>query len=318
MSHELLRLAGRWSEEGTPFVLATVVWRRQPSSGKPGAQALIDASGNVSGWLGGACAEPTVIREALAALTDGKPRLLQLGPTEEFGGRAGDHVVSVPMACESEGAMEVYLEPVVPAPQLIVIGRSPGAEALVRMGEVLGWRAALVDDEAGLHPTVDNVITELDLDSLEITERDFVVAATQGHYDEVALEKALTTGAGYVGLVASAKRAATVLEYLRSRGVSDEVLARVHAPAGLDLGSLPNEEIAVSVLAEMVGLKAGGGLATGVVVTPPLEAIDPVCGMTVDIATTHFHTVHNGKSFYFCAAGCQSAFEAEPAQFIPA
>jgi xanthine dehydrogenase accessory factor len=318
MSHELLRLAGRWSEEGTPFVLATVVWRRQPSSGKPGAQALIDVSGSVQGWLGGACAEPTVIREALAALTDGKPRLLQLGPTEEFGGRVGDHVVSVPMACESEGAMEVYLEPVVPSPQLIVIGRSPGAEALVRMGEVLGWRATLVDDEAGHHPGVDNVIAELDLSPLEITERDFIVAATQGHYDEVALETALATGAGYVGLVASAKRAATVLEYLRGRGISDEALARVHAPAGLDLGSLPNEEIAVSVLAEMVGLKAQGGLTTGVRVTPPEEAIDPVCGMTVDIATAHFHSEHGGENYYFCAAGCQSTFEADPAQYVPA
>lgn len=318
MSHGLLRLAGRWSEEGTPFVLATVVWRRQPSSGKPGARALIDASGRVRGWLGGACAEPTVIREALASLTDGDPRLLQLGPTEEFGGRVGNHVVSVPMACESEGAMEVYLEPVVPAPQLIVIGRSPGAEALVRLGEVLGWRATLVDDEAGLHPDVDNVITDLDLGSLGITERDFIVVATQGHYDEVALEAALATGAGYVGLVASAKRAATVLEYLRGRSISDEALARVHAPAGIDLGSLPNQEIAVSVLAEMVGLKARGGLATGVRVTPPQEATDPVCGMTVDVATAHFHVEHGGDDYYFCAAGCQSAFEADPTQFIPA
>lgn len=318
MNHELLRLAGRWSEERTPFVMAKVVWRRQPSSGKPGAQALIDASGKVSGWLGGACAEPTVIREALGALTDGEPRLLQLGPTEEFGGRVGDHVVSVPMACESEGAMEVYLEPVVPAPQLIVIGRSPGAEALARMGEILGWRATLVDDEAGLHPQVDHVMTELNLGSLGITERDFVVAATQGHYDEIALEAALGTGAGYIGLVASAKRAATVIEYLRVRGLSDEALARVHAPAGIDLGSLPNEEIAVSVLAEMVGLKARGGLTTGVQVTPPQEATDPVCGMTVDITTAHFHTEHGGDSYYFCAAGCQSTFEADPTQYVPA
>ncbi len=316
MSGDILRLAGRWSAEGEPCVLATVVWRRGPSSGKPGERALITAAGEVRGWLGGACAEPTVIREALAALTDGRSRLLQLGPLEEFGGRSGEGVVSVPMACESEGAMEVYLEPLVPSPQLVVIGRSPAAEALARMGEVLGWRSTLVDDEGGDHPDVQMVRTELDLEPLGLSERDFVVAATQGHYDEPALDAALATDAGYIGLIASRKRADTVLEYLRAKGATDEALARIHAPAGLDLGGLPHTEIAVAVLAELVALKAGGGLATGIRVERPREALDPVCGMTVDVAAAHFLTEHAGETYYFCAAGCQKAFEADPAAFL--
>lgn len=304
MSYEALRQAAEWSSQGKPFVLATVVWRRGPSSGKAGASALVAPDGRISGWLGGACAEPTVVREALAALVDGQPRLLQLGSPEEFGTRSGEGVVAVPMACDSEGAMEVYLDPVIPSPQLVVVGRSPAAEALVAMGESLGWRSRRIDDQ------------ENAIDLGPISARDFVVVATQGHYDEVALDSALATSAGYVGLVASRKRADSVLEYLRSRGSSDEALMRIHAPAGLDLGSIDHIEIAVAVLAEIVGLKAVGGLTTGVTIQQPLTAIDPVCQMTVDVATAHFVTEHDGANYYFCAHGCQKTFESNPAAFV--
>jgi xanthine dehydrogenase accessory factor len=302
LSGNTLRLAAERAAHGEPFVLATVVWRRGPSSGKAGASALVTADGAIEGWLGGACAEPTVIGEALGALVDGRPRLLQLGPRHEFGDRADDGVVAVPMACESEGAMEVYLEPVIPAPQLIVIGRSPAATAMAVMGEALGWQARCFHDDSGL-------------DLGTVTERDFVVVATQGHYDETALEAALATPAGYLGLVASRKRADTVLEYLRGRGADDAALARIHAPAGLDLGSIDNVEIAVAVIAEVVSLKAAGGVATGVTVTQPVTATDPVCQMTVDVATAHFTTEHDGDTYYFCAPGCQKAFERDPALF---
>ena len=129
------------SARGEPFVLATVVWRRAPSSGKEGATALITPDRTVRGWLGGACAEPTVVREALKALEEGSPRLLFLGPPEELEGRARDGVVTVPIACQSEGALEVYVEPVLPQPQLVAIGRSPAADALAALAAGLGWRA---------------------------------------------------------------------------------------------------------------------------------------------------------------------------------
>ncbi len=311
-----LGLVARLAAERTPLVLATVVWRRGPSSGREGAKAAITADGAMRGWLGGACAEPTVIKEALKALVDGQSRLLQLGPPEGFGARPGDGVVSVPMACESEGAMEVYLEPVVPSPQLVVIGRSPGAETLTRMGELLGWHSMLVDDGGGPHPELTNVVTLLDLARLDIGERDFVVVATQGHYDEKALQAALATSAGYVGLVASNKRAEAILEFLRNTGVGDEALARVHAPAGLDLGSLPNQQIAVAVLAEMVALRAGGGLTTGVTVAQLKEAIDPVCDMIVNVETARWTYKHDEATYYFCAPGCRKAFENDPASFV--
>lgn len=304
MKPETLELAAELSARGEPFVLATVVWRRAPSSGKEGATALITPDGRVRGWLGGACAQPTVIREALRALDEGSPRLLFLGPPGELEGRARDGVVTVPIACQSEGALEVYVEPVLPQPQLVAIGRSPAAATLVALATDLGWRGALVEDVRDFDVALD--------------PRSYVVVTTQGHFDEDALGRALSTSAAYVGLVASRRRADAVLGYLRDRGVSDEALARVHTPAGLDLGHVATNEIAVAILAQIVQLRAAGKLDAGAIVSdapPRHEELDPVCGMTVDIADARYRTVHDGRTYYFCSAGCLESFEKNPARF---
>ncbi len=297
---DVLELAAALSRDGQPFVLATVVWSRSPSSGKPGATALITPDRSVRGWLGGACAEPTVVREALKALEHGTPTLLFMGTPEELEGHERAGVVTVPIACQSEGALEVYVEPVLPQPQLVAIGRSPAAATLAALAEALGWRSTVIDDA--------------DLSSVEPGA--FVVVATQGHFDEEALQRALETSAAYVGLVASAKRAESVLGYLRDRGVPDQDLARVHAPAGLDLGHVATEEIAVAILGEIVRMKGAGELEGGSP-SPSTrhEELDPVCGMTVDVADARFRTVVEGKTYYFCSAGCLEAFEADPARY---
>jgi xanthine dehydrogenase accessory factor len=317
---DVLALANELSERGEAFVLATVVWRRAPSSGKEGSTALITPDKRVRGWLGGACAEPTVVREALRALDEGgAPRLLFLGSPEELAARGREGVVTVPIACQSEGALEVYVEPVLPQPQLVVIGRSPAVATLAAMAGALGWRTVVVDD-GGIetdYPDAGRVLTTLDLGPAGINERSFVVVATQGHYDEDALERALGTAAGYVGLVASRRRAEAVLGYLQDRGVPQEQLARVHAPAGLDLGRIAHEEIAVAILAELVRERAAGNLeAAPPAELPSHEELDPVCGMTVDVATARYRSVHDGVTYYFCSAGCLQRFEAEPARFV--
>jgi xanthine dehydrogenase accessory factor len=319
----VLDLAARLSTEGQPFVLATVVWSRAPSSGKPSSTAVITADGRLSGWLGGACAEPVVIREALRALEEGTPRLLFLGTPDELAGQGREGVVTVPIACQSEGALEVYVEPVLPSPHLVVIGRSPAVDALAGMAAALAWRTVVVDDggDPGLHPDAERVVTELDLSAAGVDDRSVVVVATQGHYDEDALRAALATPAAYVGLVASRRRAEAVLGYLRDRGVPEEDLERVRAPAGLDLGRLPNQEIAVAILAELVQLRAASELAAGAATTTPAErheAIDPVCGMTVDVASARYRTTHEDRTYYFCAAQCLARFTADPAAFVVA
>ncbi|MDX1449176.1 MAG: XdhC family protein, partial [Acidimicrobiia bacterium] len=146
MVDAVLRRAAALSAAGEPFVLATVVWRRGPSSGREGGKAIITADGAVTGWIGGACAEPTVVREARLALGDGRSRLMYLGPFDEDEGRSRPGVVSGPMACESEGAMEVFLEPHLPVPHVVVVGRSPAVAALVRLTAALRWSCVVVDD----------------------------------------------------------------------------------------------------------------------------------------------------------------------------
>lgn len=321
MSRDPRGLARELTSRGEPFAQATVVWRRSPSSGQVGSQAIITADGSLTGWIGGACAEPAVIAEATRALAEGTPRLMFLGPPEELATHQRDGMISVPISCQSEGAMEVYVEPVLPQPHVVAIGRSPAADAVARMAAALGWRATVVDDRGSPddHPAVDQVLTSLDFEDGFLSERSLVVVATQGHYDEEALERALASSASYVGLVASRNRARAVLGYLRDRGLSEEQLARVHAPAGLDLGRVRPEEIAAAIIAELVQLKASGALAP----SPPMqpasavhESIDPVCGMTVMVADARYRAIHAGETYYFCSAGCRSVFEADAASFV--
>ncbi len=166
MELDVLARAVALRERRELFALATVVWRRSPSSGHLGSKALILSDGTMQGWLGGACAQPTVVHEALAAMSDGRSRLLLLGQPDDLGVRPDDGILKVPMACESEGAMEIYLEPVLPAPQVVIIGRSPAVFTLAELATALDWDVAVIDDggDPADHPHPDAVRTRLDLD----------------------------------------------------------------------------------------------------------------------------------------------------------
>jgi xanthine dehydrogenase accessory factor len=319
---DVLERARELSQRGEAFALATVVWRRGPSSGKEGYRAVITASGQVFGFIGGACAEPVVVREARHILAEGVPRLVFLGTPDELESVAVREGISyVPMSCQSEGALEIYIEPVEPKPHLVVIGRSPMVEALVQMGQAIGWRTVLVDPDGGSadsHPMAQQVVSKLDLKAAGVDERSLVVVATQGHHDEEAVEQTLLAGPAYVGLVGSRPRAKSVLEFLEGKGLPKETLARVKVPAGLDLGKVSHREIAVGVLAELVQLRAAGELGKGVPHGVPeiTEAIDPVCGMTVEVGSARHTVDHDGSQYYFCCPGCARAFEKDPAAFI--
>ncbi|HEX6221560.1 MAG TPA: XdhC family protein [Acidimicrobiia bacterium] len=302
MNRDLLELAADLSRRHQPFLTATVVWARGPSSGKRGSTAILEPDGTVHGWIGGACAEPVVIRESREAMADGKPRLLFLGTEEDIAMVENrPDVRTVPISCTSEGSMEVFLEPMLPSPHLVAVGGSPAVKTLMALAETLDWRVDVVDE---------------DLDLPEISGSTAIVVATQGHYDEPAVEAALTTDAGYIGLVASSKRAETVLGYLRDRGHSEEALGRVVAPAGLDLGHIAHREIGVSIVADLVKRRAAGELrGWPVPAEKPHVAIDPVCEMEVEVATARWISEHDGETYYFCAPGCKAAFEKAPAEY---
>jgi len=308
----VLEQVSELARTGEPFALATVVWRQGPSSSQQGSKAIITGSGELRGWIGGACAEPAVLREARAVITTGVPRLLLLGEPGQFGAAVPEGMRVVPIACQSEGALEVYIEPVVPAPHLVIVGRSPMAQALDSMAGALGWRTTLVAGE--------------EFTSADAGERSMVVVATQGHGDEEALEQAVRARPAYLGLVGSRRRGAAVLGYLAERGLDQEQLGRVQVPAGLDLGRTTHQEIAVAILAELVRLRASGELAGAVgpgtaaergaavpASAATAEAVDPVCGMTVTADSSSRPLTHDGQTYYFCSARCRREFERDPA-----
>jgi xanthine dehydrogenase accessory factor len=225
----VLAQAGRLAARGEPYALATVTRVVRPASTRRGDRALVTREGELEGWVGGACSEHVVVREALAALAEGEPRLVRIGPPGADADLPED-VVFAENHCASEGVVEVLIEPCLPTPLLTVVGDSPAARALARLARDIGWRVA------------DEVVPDADV----------VVVASMGRDDEAALAAALGTRAHYVGLVASARRARSVLATMRQVGIEEESLARVHSPAGLDLGASSQEEIAVAILAQLV------------------------------------------------------------------
>lgn len=296
MADDVLGLAHTLSEAGEPFALATVVRCERPTSAKPGAKALVRRDGTVVGWIGGSCAEPVVIREGLRALQDGRPRFIAL--IGEGGSRPGnrDGVLEYPMTCHSGGTIEVFIEPVLPKPDLVLVGRGPVAESLSGLSEAAGFTVVLAP-ESPLH----------------IPPRAFVVVVTHGTFDEEALELALQSDARYVSLVTSRKRAGAVIDALRDRGVPEDRLRRLRAPAGLDIGAVTPDEIAISILAEIVQVsrsQTGEAGSSGLTL-----ALDPVCGMAVEIASARYRSNVSDRSFYFCGPGCKRAFDQDPARF---
>jgi xanthine dehydrogenase accessory factor len=282
--------AGRLAAEGRPFVLATVVSVRRPASARIGDRGLVIPDGRLVGWVGGACSEPAVVREALRALADGTTRLLRICPPGSSEG--GEAVVVAESSCASEGTVEVLIEPQMPQPLLAVVGESPAAVTLRGLAAAVGW----------------SVTTDL------AAGAEAVVVATMGRGDTEALDAALATPAGYVGLVASAKRAGVELAALRERGLDEETLARVRSPAGLDLGPLTQSEIAVAVLAELIAWRHQQAPLGEL----PLEAVDPVCGMTVALGAETPSAEHAATTYWFCCSGCRDRFASDPETFLAA
>jgi xanthine dehydrogenase accessory factor len=323
---DVLAQAQELSRRGEEFALATVVWRAGPSSGQPGARALITASGQLFGWIGGACAEPVVVREAQRVIAERKPKLLALGAPDQFGTGLPEGMVAIAISCQSEGALQVYIEPVIPAPKVMVIGRSPMAHTLADLVNGIGWRADIKDWP--------------EFSAADVTPGSVVIVATQGHGDEEALELAVAGGPAFVGLVASRRRGEAVLGALADRGVPRNLLDRVKVPVGIDLGHTAHREIAVAILAELVQLRAAGqlgpepgaavpaaqtsedpaaqGRPTLPLVTQVADARDPVCGMTVKADASGRPFEFEGVTYYFCCPGCRRAFERDPHAYLSA
>ena len=315
MLNDYLDEAALLRAQSKAFALATVVRVEKPTSARPGAKAIVTADGVLRGWVGGSCAQPTVVREAKKALQDGQPRLVRICPPEHLSRIAQEGVVEVAMSCQSGGTLEVYLEPYLPKPNLVVIGHLPVAEALVVLGKSLGYSvtAICLENPSERFEFADRKLERLDFSQLHVGEQAYVVVASHGNYDEEALEAVMKTEAAYVALVASKKRGQEVAQYLQEKGLAVSQLKRLKYPAGLDLGATTPEEIALSILAEIIQFRRSRREASVQVERVEQEeagqAIDPICGMTVEIATARYKSERAGKMYYFCCAGCQRTFE---------
>jgi xanthine dehydrogenase accessory factor len=323
MRPDLLLLAAELVKKGEPFALALVVRREPATSAHLGDLAVVTQGGRFHGWLGGSCTQPTLVREVQQALTDGRPRLVALSPDPAADRRPG--VIAVPLTCASGGSVDIYVEPFLPSPRLLVFGASPAAQAVARVGKAMGYVVAVADpdaDAAGF-PTADRVFTDLRAADLAqapggAAPRPLVVVATMGQRDEEALLAALDLDPAYLGLVASRRRFEQIRETLLARGVSAEAMARIKNPAGLDIGAETPEEVALSIVAEIVQQRraaakaAPGRLAAP---SPAVEARDPVCGMTVQVGTARHRVEVDGLDYYFCGGGCRERFLATPERY---
>ena len=289
---------------GEEFVLATVVWREGPSSGQHGSRAIVTASGQIFGWIGGACAEPVFVREALRALEERESRLLAIGSSEYFGDLPKG-TTAIAIACQSGGALQIFIEPVVPVPELVVVGCSPMAKTLCRLASDLDWHTELIDGP--------------DFSSEAVSPRSLVVIATQGHGDEDVIESALAGAPAYLGVVGSSQRGEALLGYLADRNIPQDLLDSIRIPIGLDLGRTTHREVAVAVLAELVKLRASleSGASKEPPVPPAAEAVDPICGMTVNADKTSHPLEVDGETHYFCCLSCRSRYENEVAKAHP-
>jgi len=325
----------RLGRDGQSFATATVVGRRAPVSAHLGDRAIVFADGRMEGFVGGACSHEIVRQQALESMRTGTGRLVSIRPEASGAAESSPDRVVVPMTCASEGAVDVYVEPFVQARLLVVVGATPIASALARMARSLDYRVVRVVDDrerADLEPeAVAFGFTVAALGALgELlrppdagTDDRAVVVASQGHYDEEALESALGSGVPYVGLVASRARGATVRTLLDDHGVPG--VAALRNPAGLDLGARTPPEVALSILAEIVQARSGRvpaqaasprAAAAAVPPAAPSSAIDPVCGMEVHVATARHKADVESVTYYFCCANCRTRFVKQPHDYL--
>jgi xanthine dehydrogenase accessory factor len=315
---DLLKLAASLAAREERFALVTVVRREPPSSARVGDTALVTGSGEYHGWAGGGCTRSTVVREALHAIADGEPRLLSLSPEPKEAQRAG--VVALPMTCDSGGTVEIYVEPVLPVARLLLFGSSPAVRVLARIGHAMGYRVEVVDPDADKEdfPEAERVLKTIAADA--VPRGAHVLVATMGERDLEAIEAVAGRAPAYLGVIASGKRFAQLRDALRARGVPREVLEGITAPAGLDIGARSPEEIALSIMAQIVERRRRPA-AKATIARPaeaPRKAIDPVCGMSVTISGARHTAEAHGVTYYFCCSGCRTKFLAEPSRYLAA
>jgi xanthine dehydrogenase accessory factor len=321
MFNEFLKKVQSLHQQRVPFAMAFVVNRQVPSSGKPGDKAVIEQDGTITGWIGGGCTRGIVLKEAADAIRDGKPRMLRISPDQDTSPNPG--VMDYTMTCHSGGTVELYIDPVLPRPEILIFGRSHVARSLSRLAKAMDYHVTVACKGAdSVHFPDADELRETPVEAQSARSNTFAVVCTQGEDDETHLMQAIRSGAGYVAFVASRRKANAIFQTLRSFDVSFDELREIHTPAGLDINAKLPEEVAVSILAQIVSHIRNESIqdsAEKKSANEPAENsayfVNPVCQVPVEKKTAKYVVQFQERDYYFCCDGCKVAFEADPEKY---
>lgn len=332
MFNELALQIEKHLAQGSNFAVAQVVDRIAPSSGKVGDKALILETGELIGWIGGGCVRGIVIKEALDVIRSKRYRRIRISP--EGGSRETATYKEYVMSCQSKGTLEVMIEPVIPQPELIVVGKSNIARKLVQMASAADFRVSVMATDADQHmfSTANYVSDKVDFKELNNLNNTYIIVTTQGEDDDLSVRKALQTNVKYVGFVASQKKAEDIKSYLKNIGIAPERIEQLRSPVGIDINAKLASEVAISILADVIDdfrkEKVISGSCCGNIETEEKEKvntqfaqdyyINPVCQVPVSIKNPKHIIEYKGDKVYFCCDGCKVSFENDPSKYIKA
>lgn len=322
MSDEYIHTIQSFKKKFEPFASVTVISRKEPSSGKTGDKAIVDQYGKLHGWIGGGCVQSIVSKESVDAIQSGKPRRVIIGQSDSQNTISShSDIKTYKMTCQSEGTIEVFIEPYVPAQHLVIIGKTAIAKSMARLAKASGYRVSVLTTDTSLESfgQADELFNTYDLEPTHITAGSAILIATQGESDELALEQALKENVAYIGFVASRKKKESVWTYLLDSGVEQNQLDKVFSPAGLDINAKKPEEVAISILAQIIQVKSGQSDASAATTKAQVLAqyyINPVCGVPVDKNNPRHVIEYKGEKVYFCCDGCKVSFEKDPEKYM--
>jgi len=319
MYNDLIDQISKYMGQGEEFAVAHVIWREAPSSGKPGDKAIILKDGTIIGWIGGGCVKGIAVKEAREAIRENRSRLVRIDPDE--GNSEDSSHKTYRMTCHSGGTMELFIEPITPNPQLIIVGKSNIARALSKLAIATNLRVHVLSNDVhkGMFPGVNNIHDRVDFSKINIDKNTFIVVSTQGEDDEESIRKALETNCNYVGFISSLRKSVKIKEYLEQTELSTNRINELKIPVGMDINAKLPEEIAISILAEIVQLFRDPNRKVDQESDTAINDdtyINPVCRVAVSKKDAKHVLEYGAHTVYFCCDGCKVSFDTEPEKYI--
>ena len=319
MYNDLIDQISKYMGQGEAFAVAHVIWREAPSSGKPGDKAIILKDGTIIGWIGGGCVKGIAVKEAREAIRENRSRLVRIDPDE--GNSEDSSHKTYRMTCHSGGTMELFIEPITPNPQLIIVGKSNIARALSKLAIATNLRVHVLSNDVhkGMFPGVNNIHDRVDFSKINIDKNTFIVVSTQGEDDEESIRMALETSCNYVGFISSLRKSVKIKEYLLQTELSANRINELKTPVGMDINAKLPEEIAISILAEIVQFFRDPNRKLDQESDTAINDdtyINPVCRVAVSKKDAKHVLEYGAHTVYFCCDGCKVSFDTEPEKYI--